>query len=122
MKRVFCILLSVFFYSLSSVAQIALPDKVSVFLPDCLKERLIEERNLSKISAANNYGQNTSAGDKRFWNVFSDRTGNVAYNKPSKDSGAATTLEFNQKLRIAEIKNKKDEEEFRRENCLCTGA
>lgn len=105
MKRVFCILLLVFVYSLSSVAQIALPDKVSVFLPDCLKERLIEERSLSKISESNNYGQNTSAGDKRFWNVFSDRAENIAYKKPSKDSGAAAMLDFNQKVRIADIKN-----------------
>ncbi|MBO7239873.1 MAG: hypothetical protein J6V23_05275 [Bacteroidaceae bacterium] len=105
MKRVFYILLFVFAYSLSAVAQIELPDKVSAFLPDCLKERLITERSLSKISKANGYGQNASTGEKKFWNVFSDRADNLVYSQPAKSSSVVTKLEFNQRVRIAQIKS-----------------
>ena len=105
MKRIVYILLFVFVYSLSAIAQIPLPDKVNIFLPDYLKERLIEERHLSKVSKANKYGQSNSVGEKKFWNVFSDRSKNPAYNKPNTSSGIANYLEFNQKLRIATIED-----------------
>ena len=65
MKRIVYILLFVFVYSLSAIAQIPLPDKVNIFLPDYLKERLIEERHLSKVSKANKYGQSNSVGEKK---------------------------------------------------------
>lgn len=105
MKRVFNILLFVFAYSFSAVAQIALPDRVSAFTPDCLNEPLIMENTLSKVSKANNYGQNTSSGEKKFWDVFSDRDDNLVYTQASTSSSVATKLIFNQRVRIAQIKN-----------------
>ena len=105
MKRVFYILLFVFTYSVSAVAQIALPDRVSAFTPDCLKERLIMENTLSKVSKANNYGQNASTGEKKYWDVFSDRDDNLVYSQASSSSSVVTKLTFNQRVRIAEIKN-----------------
>lgn len=105
MKRNINILLLLFVYSFSAMAQVSLPEKVNIFLPDCLKERLIEERNLSKISKENNYGQSSSTGNTMYWDVYSDRSSNAAYNQPKKSSGIATKVEFNQKLRIADIEN-----------------
>ena len=105
MKRVFYIFLILSIFSISAMSQVTLPDKVSVFLPDCLKSDLIEEKDLSKISKDNNYGQSSSMGDKKFWEVFSDRSKNAAYNKPNKSSGTANELQFNQVLRIAKIEN-----------------
>lgn len=106
MKRVLYIVLLVFACSLSAVAQkIALPDKVSVFLPSCLNTTLVEESNLNKISKENNYGQLSSNGVKIPWDVYSDRSKNPAYFKPNKSSDIATELDFNQKVRIAKIEN-----------------
>lgn len=105
MKRVFYILFFVFAYSISAVAQIALPDRVTAFTPDCLKERLIMENTLSKVSKANNYGQNSSNGEKKYWDVFSDRDDNLVYSQASSSSNVVTRLRFNQRVRIAQIKN-----------------
>ena len=105
MKKVLYIFFILFICSTSVMSQIALPDKVSVFLPNCLMSDLIEEKELSKISKENNYGQSNSISDKKFWNVFSDRSKNAAYKKPDKSSGIANELQFNQFLRIAKIEN-----------------
>ncbi len=105
MKRVFYILFIVFAYSIQAVGQIALPNQVSAFIPDCLKERLIMENTLSKVSKANNYGQNSITGEKKYWDVFSDRDDNLVFSQPSSSSSVVTKLKFNQRVRIAKIDN-----------------
>lgn len=103
MKRYIYILLIVCACSFSAMAQIALPNEVKVFLPECLRSNLIQEKDLSKVSKENRYGQSNIIGEKKFWNVYSDRSNNPAYKQPSTSSGVANMLKFNQKLRIAEI-------------------
>lgn len=103
MKKVLFILLFVFACSLSSVAQMTLPDKVSARIPDCLMTGFIKESDLSKISKENNYGQSNSTGIKKYWDVYSDRSSNPVYNKPNRSSEIVNELKFNQRVRIAEI-------------------
>lgn len=105
MKKVFYILLFAFVSSSLSVAQTVLPNKVDAFLPDCLKELLITERSLTKISKSNGYGQNSNVGEKLYWDVFSDRADNLVYSQPSESSNVVAKLDFNQKVRIAQINN-----------------
>ena len=79
-----------------------LPNQCSAYSPKVLNKTTIfsaDTKNLAK----NGYGQNGSTG--KYWDVYSDRSDNTAYVSPSKSSGKAATLGFNQKVRIASIKN-----------------
>lgn len=79
-----------------------LPGKCSAYSPKVLNKTTIFSADVKSL-ASNGYGQNGSTN--KYWDVYSDRCDNVAYKSPSKTSGEATKLKFNQKVRIAQIQN-----------------
>ncbi len=84
--------------------KVELPATVEAFLPKSLMNRPLLESDLNKI-AEKNYGQDVKVTEKRFWNVYCDRSDNKAYMEPNSGSEVSCELKFNQKLRIAKIKN-----------------
>lgn len=84
--------------------KIELPASAEAFLPKVLMDRPLIESELDNI-ADKNYGQEVKVVEKKFWNVYSDREDNIAYKEPKLSSAVNAQLEFNKKLRIAQIKN-----------------
>ena len=82
----------------------SLPSKCIAFCPQELNKSTIYKSKTDEL-AKNNYGQN-GASTNKYWDVYSDRCNNVVYKGPSISSGTTgKTLKFNQKLRIAEVKD-----------------
>lgn len=51
------------------------------------------------------YGQKPEPAQKRFWVAFSDRSDNTTYMEPKNGAKPYSTLSFNEKVTIAQIKN-----------------
>ena len=100
MKKI--VLLTASFFSVM-IGMAELPRQVSVGLPKVLTKKIISEKDVESLSSANDWGQ----GDKtsKFWVVWSDRADNTTYVGPSISSGKMGHLNFNEQVRIAEIKN-----------------
>lgn len=80
-----------------------LPLKVTVGLPRVLTKRMLNQKDVESLNSANDWGQNNKSD--RFWVVWSDRAENTTYNAPSVSSGQKGVLAFNERVRIAEIRN-----------------
>lgn len=80
-----------------------LPPKVKCFQPALLNKDIIKEKDLKPFLSDGQWGQNNRTD--RYWNVYSDRSNNTTYNDASTSSGKCDELEFNERVRIAEIKN-----------------
>lgn len=97
-----------FFVSLLSlgvclgVSAQTLPSQCSAYSPKVLNKTTIFNSDVINL-AKNGYGQNGSTN--KYWDVYSDRCNNTTYSGPSTGSGKYSELDFNQKVRIATIKN-----------------
>ena len=98
------IAISILIGSIAVNAQ-TLPQKVEVFTPQILQEQTISTSDVNKLLNDASWGQKTAVKNKRYWVAYSDRSNNNAYANPSSTSAVKTKLEFNQKVRIAQIKN-----------------
>lgn len=91
------------FATLSAYADITLPPKCEVALPRVLSTPLIEQRAIDDFLKKGKWGQNDTRDN--YWQVYSDREGNVTYRDPDTKSLKCTTLKLNESLRIAKIVN-----------------
>lgn len=103
MKRRFFVLSITLLACVYGVSQ-TLPSLCKVFLPRVLINRTIEYDKVKELGRNNNYGQ-TGGTTSKYWDVYSDRSENITYKSPSISSEKAGKLNFNQKVRIAEIQN-----------------
>lgn len=84
-----------------------LPSKCEAFRPDILYTPLWTEKDVQTLTKSKNYGQsNSRRGDAghEYWIVFSDRANNATYVAPGSNI-VYKKLDFNEKVRIAQIKN-----------------
>ena len=83
-----------------------LPSKCEAFRPQELAALVLKESEVKKLMSKSDYGQSTppAAGLEAYWTVYSDRDNNQTYEQPSLSGAKCATLNFNQTLRIAEIK------------------
>lgn len=90
-------------------ADITLPPKSEAFLPTALYKgkTVLTEKETNEVLRSKTFGQDAPPKDKdfRFWVAYSDRDQNTTYLGPSTSSGKHSTLEFNEKVRIAKIQD-----------------
>ncbi len=82
-----------------------LPSSVEVFMPQILQKQIITTTDAQNLLKDANWGQKSPVRNKRYWIVYSDRSNNNAYVTPSNGAAVKTKLNFNQEVRIAQIKN-----------------
>ena len=84
-----------------------LPSQSKVYLPKVLFKGVLSEEETSKLVASGNYGQDKSAEPavKKYWEAYSDRNNNKVFATPDATMPCGE-LEFNEKVRIAEIRGK----------------
>ena len=84
-----------------------LPSQSKVYLPKVLFKGVLSEEDTSKLAASGNYGQTKSEEPavKKYWEAYSDRNNNTVYATPDTSTPCGE-LEFNEKVRIAEISGK----------------
>lgn len=97
--------LSIFALSALSFFAQTLPNKCLVSKPSVLVTKMLREVDVEKLLSSPDYCQSESR-NKMFWIVYSDRDNNVAYTS-STGTTPACTLSMNEKLRIAQIENKR---------------
>ena len=96
-------LLLAFCFLSTTIGLAQLPDEVQVGLPKVLTQGLISEKDVNSLGPSNNWGKSTWV--RKYWVAWSDRKDNVTYKGPSISSGQKEHLDFNDAVRIAEIKN-----------------
>ena len=107
MKRITLLFLLFVWASVISSAQIpTLPEQCQAFYPELLQTNpVLKEADANDFMKKSNYGQrNKAPRNKTFWVVYSDRADNVTYTEPG-GKVEYSTLDFNQRLRIAQIKD-----------------
>jgi hypothetical protein len=100
MKKIL-FLTTCFFLITTGMAQ--LPSEVKVGKPTVLTSKLLKEKDIESVRSSNNWGQNNKSNS--FWIVWSDRDDNTTYEAPNYSSAKKSHLDFNQRVRIAEIQN-----------------
>jgi hypothetical protein len=100
MKIKFLIL---FIFSFGLLSAQTKPTKCTAFLPDVLCRTTIFLRDVEKLPQMG-YGQDAES-TKKYWDAYSDRCDNVLYQEPNKKKPNGKTLNFNERVRIASIKN-----------------
>lgn len=103
MKRL-TIFLFIALCAVSLTAQ-TLPNKCMVSKPSVLVTKMLRDADVKKLMSSTDYCQSESR-NKMFWIVYSDRDNNVAYTTPTGYTQACT-LNMNEKLRVAQIENKR---------------
>lgn len=98
-----------FLFSTPLAAKPQLPSKCEAFRPKLLLNFTVMQADLDDMISppkkkASSWGQD-GPSTNLYWEVFSDRSGNTVYEGPSESSYACGTLDFNEELRIASIKN-----------------
>lgn len=96
--------LTLFFTLIAVAVNAQIPKKLTkceVGLPRQLNQVLLKESDMNKFMKSADFGQSNTL--ERYWNVFSDREGNVTYQSPSTSAAKYTTLKFGEELRIAKI-------------------
>lgn len=106
MKRITLLFLLFVWASVISSAQTpTLPEQCQAFYPQLLqKNPVLNETDANDFMKNSNYGQHMALRNKTFWVVYSDRADNVTYTEPGGKE-KYSTLDFNQRLRIAQIKD-----------------
>lgn len=109
MKRIIS-LLTIFLISFSTVyGQMVpkLPSQCKVYLPNLLFKGVLSESETNRLATSTNYGQSKAEEPaiKKYWEVYSDRNNNKLYSSPGGGQ-VCGELEFNEKVRIAEIQGK----------------
>lgn len=107
MKKIFLLLGTILFNVTALFADVTLPVRCEVCLPALLyKNSVLKESDANKIASSSDYGQSKKPyKDHKYWVVYSDRQNNTTYVEPQKGTAEYTKLDFNEKLRIASIKN-----------------
>lgn len=81
------------------------PKKCEAFKPDALYSPLLPATTADKLASSSDFGQGSSArSSKEYWVVYSDRANNTTFTAP-QSSTKYSSLEFNEQVRIAQIKN-----------------
>lgn len=81
------------------------PKKCEAFKPDALYTPLLPLTTANKLAESSDFGQGSSSrSSKEYWVVYSDRANNTTYTAPQA-STKFSSLEFNEQVRIAQIKN-----------------
>ncbi|MBP3425656.1 MAG: hypothetical protein J6K81_02920 [Rikenellaceae bacterium] len=89
--------------TLSALAVPKLPSKVEVGLPKKLSQIVLKESDALSIAKSSDFGQKDKF--ERYWIVYSDRDNNTTYEEPSTSAAKCSSLKFNEKLIIAQIKS-----------------
>lgn len=106
MKRLVLIFILILSGASAVSAQPSLPDKCQVFYPEVLLSSVVlSENDALALERSADYGQKNPPRNTTFWVVYSDRDDNVTYTAPGGTT-KFSTLPLNQKLRIAQIKDK----------------
>lgn len=103
MKRL-TVFLCIALCAVSLMAQ-TLPNKCMVSKPSVLVTKMLRDADVKKLMSSTDYCQSESR-NKMFWIVYSDRDNNVTYTTPTGYTQACT-LNMNEKLRVAQIENKR---------------
>lgn len=103
MKKILFVI-SIIFATAAVKAQ-TLPSQVEVFMPQLLQEQTISTSDVNSLLNDASWGQQKPVKNKRYWVAYSDRKENKAYSTPSISATVKCKLDFNQKVRIAQIKN-----------------
>ncbi len=104
MKKILVLTICVICAYSAAFAQ-KLPGKCEAFLPTVLlKSKVLNETDANSLFAGNLFGQDVKPLEKKYWIVYSDRSGNKTYTTPG-GSTVHSTLDFNETLRIAQIQN-----------------
>lgn len=106
MKRVLLIFFLLSSCFAESIAQgPALPSQCEAFYPEMLMmNSVLSETSIEKFLTDKSFGQGKVPRNKTFWIVYSDRDNNTTFKSPDGRE-KFKTLEFNQRVRIAQIKN-----------------
>lgn len=105
MRRITILVLFTVLGGLILSAQPSLPAKCEVFYPEILQSSaVLLERNAIALEKTSDFGQSKVSRNAKFWVVYSDRSDNTTYTAPG-GSTKFSSLDFNQQLRIAQIKN-----------------
>lgn len=105
MKRILSIIFLAVYTAVFASAQPELPSKCEVFYPDILLSKtILYETEATQLANSSDYGQSKEPKTRKHWMVFSDRSRNTTYTAPDGKKPYGE-LEFNEKLRIAQIKN-----------------
>ena len=89
--------------SVTGKAQTGLPGQCQAGMPKILNSELIKEKEIKQFLGTSDWGQSQKVD--KYWVVYSDRENNITYNKPNKSSGRFSSLNFNEELHIAKLRN-----------------
>lgn len=104
MKKILSLVAAVLMACPAVSAQTELPGMVKAFCPKVLIQTILTENEANMLMKSADYGQNQKSTGK-YWYAYSDRANNTTYSSPSASASKFAVLEFNEELRIAEIKN-----------------
>lgn len=107
-KRLFITAISIFCIALSHAADVKLPPTCTAFMPEVLlKYKVLPATEAEKLANSKTFGQDViPQGEKRYWDVYSDRENNKVYPEPRKNTQPlGKRLKLGEKLRIAKIEN-----------------
>lgn len=102
MKKVFLVVIFTIAAMVINAAP-KLPAQCKVGVPSELNAILLKESSANKVVSSGDWGQSNRIS--KFWIAYSDRDGNVTYDSPSREAAKFSTLNFNETVRIADIKN-----------------
>lgn len=102
-KKFFFVLLFLCSSFIAFAQQTKLPVRCIAFRPRALQARVLKDSDVQKFMNSGTYGQRESSTNQ-YWNVYSDRDNNTTFVAPGSSVRYAT-LAFNEKLRIAEVRN-----------------
>lgn len=108
MRIIKLVLWGCFLPSIPIMATPQLPNRCEAYRPRVLNNYTIKQSELDshfspKKKKNLNWGQDGDTG--QYWEVFSDRSNNTVYENPTEGSASCGALDFNEKVRIASIKN-----------------
>lgn len=103
------IISAIFVYcsTLLHAVNVNLPKQCIAFLPEILyKSEVLLKTDADKLAKSKTFGQDViPQGEKRYWNVYSDRANNKTYQEPRKNSSKYSELMLGERVRIAKIEN-----------------
>lgn len=107
-RRLFITAINIFCITLLHAADVKLPPKCIAFMPEVLlKYKVLPAVEAEKLANSKTFGQDViPQGEKRYWDVYSDRDNNKVYPEPLKNTQPLSReLKLGEKLRIAKIEN-----------------
>lgn len=102
-NRFIALFAAVLCFCMSATADTKLPAKVEIFFPEVLAQNLVRQKDIDNLGK--DWGQKHAPANANPWVAYSDRSDNTTYNGPTKSSGVFGKLDFNEAVRIADIKD-----------------